>query len=94
MYHHFLGYALLALISVNIFYGISILRPDNKRWKWAYIGILIAFGVIVLGLEVCNWTRFFEEKRKEKSGTEGKGPDKSPTVKSETEGKGPDEQIP
>uniref|UniRef100_A0A2N9G7H4 DOMON domain-containing protein n=1 Tax=Fagus sylvatica TaxID=28930 RepID=A0A2N9G7H4_FAGSY len=37
MYHHFLGYALLAVISVNIFQGISIVKPVHT-WKWVYIG--------------------------------------------------------
>ncbi|KAI3466266.1 hypothetical protein Pfo_022929 [Paulownia fortunei] len=57
MYHHFLGYALLALISVNIFEGIKILAPDHA-WKWAYIGVLGAFGAVVLAFEVFTWTKF------------------------------------
>lgn len=34
MYHHFLGYALLAIISVEIFQGIAILNADHTR-EWA-----------------------------------------------------------
>ncbi|WCJ32965.1 Cytochrome b561 and DOMON domain-containing protein At5g35735 [Euphorbia peplus] len=57
MYHHFLGYALLAVISINIFNGIDILKPD-KTWRWAYIGILVAFAAIVAALEIYTWTKF------------------------------------
>ncbi|XP_050369026.1 cytochrome b561 and DOMON domain-containing protein At5g35735-like [Argentina anserina] len=55
MYHHFLGYALLALIIVNIFHGIAILKP-NRTWHWAYIGILAVLASVALGLEVYTWS--------------------------------------
>lgn len=57
IYHHFLGYALLAVISVNIFHGIDILRPDHS-WKWAYVGILGVFAVITIALEIFTWAKF------------------------------------
>ncbi|KAF2314166.1 hypothetical protein GH714_023827 [Hevea brasiliensis] len=57
MYHHFLGYALLAVISINIFHGINILKP-NDTWRQAYIGILISLGAIVTVLEIYTWTKF------------------------------------
>ncbi|KAK6132858.1 hypothetical protein DH2020_033389 [Rehmannia glutinosa] len=57
MYHHFLGYALLALISVNMFEGIKILRPAHA-WKWAYIGVLGVLGAVAMALEVFTWTKF------------------------------------
>ncbi|XP_050219142.1 cytochrome b561 and DOMON domain-containing protein At3g25290-like [Mercurialis annua] len=57
MYHHFLGYALLGVISINIFNGIDILKPD-MTWKWIYTGILIAFAAIVAALEIFTWTKF------------------------------------
>ncbi|KAL7103425.1 hypothetical protein ACP275_08G178700 [Erythranthe tilingii] len=58
MYHHFLGYALLALISVNIFVGISIIGPGHA-WKWAYIGILVSLGAVALAFEVFTWIKFW-----------------------------------
>ncbi|EYU33657.1 hypothetical protein MIMGU_mgv1a026502mg [Erythranthe guttata] len=57
MYHHFLGYALLALISVNIFVGISIIGA-GRAWKWAYIGILGCLGAVALAFEVLTWIKF------------------------------------
>ncbi|CAN0900960.1 Cytochrome b561 and DOMON domain-containing protein At3g25290 [Linum grandiflorum] len=58
MYHHFLGYGLLAVIGINIFQGIGILRPDYT-WKWAYIAILAAFAIVVLILETYTWIKFY-----------------------------------
>ncbi|OAY28458.1 cytochrome b561 and DOMON domain-containing protein At5g47530 [Manihot esculenta] len=57
MYHHFLGYALLAVISINIFNGIGILKPD-MTWRKAYMGILLAFAAIVTVLEIYTWAKF------------------------------------
>lgn len=63
IYHHFLGYALLALIYINIFEGLKILKPENKeKWKYAVIGILIALGLITLVLEVHTWRKFIKER--------------------------------
>lgn len=61
MYHHFLGYSLLALISFNIFKGISILKP-NDTWKWGYIGILGFLTTTALALEVFTWSKFIKNK--------------------------------
>lgn len=58
IYHHFLGYALLGLISVNIFVGIKILDL-NHAWKWAYTGILGALGAVALAFEVFTWVKFY-----------------------------------
>lgn len=65
MYHHFLGYALLAGISVNIFQGIAILKPD-QTWKWAYIGVLGASASITLFFQFCTWFKFLKKRKKEK----------------------------
>lgn len=62
MYHHFLGYALLAAIAVNIFQGIGILEA-NKTWKVAYIGILGTLGGITVALEIYTWVKFCRDKR-------------------------------
>lgn len=66
MYHHILGYALLAVISVNIFKGINILKPDNT-WKWGYIGVLGALALVTLVLEIVTWTKFIKSKKKPKA---------------------------
>ncbi|XP_031286442.1 cytochrome b561 and DOMON domain-containing protein At4g12980-like [Pistacia vera] len=55
MYHHFLGYSLLAVISINIFRGISILKPEHHIWKWSYIGVLGVLGLITLFFEIFSW---------------------------------------
>lgn len=62
MYHHFLGYALLAVIAVNMFHGIAILKP-NDSWKWAYTAVLGALGLITLGMELTTWAKFFKDRR-------------------------------
>ena len=65
MYHHFLGYALLAATSVNIFQGIAILEP-NRTWKSAYIGILGSLAAITLAFEVFTWAKFLLDKKSSK----------------------------
>ncbi|TKY57322.1 ceramidase protein [Spatholobus suberectus] len=63
MYHHFLGYGLLAIIFINIFKGIRILEGGDA-WKWGYIGNLAFLGAIAFVLEVFTWIRFFMWKHK------------------------------
>ncbi|KZV56394.1 hypothetical protein F511_00391 [Dorcoceras hygrometricum] len=58
MYHHFLGYSLLAVASVNIFYGIRILGVVDHAWKWSYVGLLGALGGVALVLELYTWIKF------------------------------------
>ncbi|KAL2476090.1 Cytochrome b561 and DOMON domain-containing protein [Abeliophyllum distichum] len=72
MYHHFLGYALLTLISINIFKGIAILKPEDT-WKWTYIGVLGFLGTTALAFEVYTWTKFVLE-RKSQNQKGGKNP--------------------
>ncbi|MED6196468.1 hypothetical protein PIB30_047739 [Stylosanthes scabra] len=57
MYHHFLGYGLLAIIVINIFKGISMLK-GGVGWKYAYIGIIALLGAITLTFEILTWIRF------------------------------------
>lgn len=67
MYHHFLGYSILVLISFNIFLGIKILEPAYV-WKWAYIGVLGGLGAVALPFEACAWIKFLVEKSYRKHG--------------------------
>ncbi|XVF77388.1 hypothetical protein PTKIN_Ptkin14bG0038900 [Pterospermum kingtungense] len=62
VYHHFLGYALLVMIPVNIYQGIKILKPDNQVWKWVYNGILVLLALVVLALEIYTWGKFLYGK--------------------------------
>lgn len=66
MYHHFLGYALLAVISVNIFNGIDILKSD-QTWRSAYIGLLGIFAIITLAFEAYSWFKFLADKQNKKA---------------------------
>ncbi|KAM7265539.1 hypothetical protein ACFE04_003222 [Oxalis oulophora] len=63
IYHHFLGYGLLVLIVVNIFEGISILKPYDRTWKWVYVGIIVLLGTIAVSFEVFTWKKFISEKK-------------------------------
>ncbi|KAL5737578.1 hypothetical protein ACOSP7_030339 [Xanthoceras sorbifolium] len=66
LYHHSLGYALLAAIAIDIFLGIGILKPADRSWKWSYVGILGILGLIFLVFETYSWTKFLAEKDKKK----------------------------
>lgn len=86
MYHHFLGYALLAAIAINMFRGIAILKPDYT-WKWAYIGILAVLGAVTLALEIFTWTKFFmdeKEKNKDKTPTNQRDENQTSTKQNQT----------
>ncbi|XP_045830589.1 cytochrome b561 and DOMON domain-containing protein At3g25290-like [Trifolium pratense] len=61
MYHHFLGYGLLAIIFINIFKGINILH-GGESWRWSYIGILICLGAFAFTLEIFTWIKFIMVK--------------------------------
>ncbi|KAL5987984.1 hypothetical protein ACLOJK_035747 [Asimina triloba] len=74
VYHHSIGYTVIILSIINIFKGFDILDPE-KKWKRAYIGILIALGAIALVLEAITWPIVIKRKKEgsEKShhGTHG-----------------------
>lgn len=61
IYHHAMGYAVIALSIANIFEGFDILDPA-KKWKRAYIGVLIFLGAVAVILEALAW--FIVLKRK------------------------------
>ncbi|KAK7820194.1 cytochrome b561 and domon domain-containing protein [Quercus suber] len=54
IYHHGIGYTIIILGIVNLFKGYDILQPA-KKWKSAYIIVLIVLGAISLLLEAITW---------------------------------------
>ncbi|XP_058080299.1 cytochrome b561 and DOMON domain-containing protein At5g47530 [Magnolia sinica] len=64
IYHHATGYTVIILSIVNIFKGFDILEPE-KKWKRAYIGILIALGAIALVLEAITWPIVIKRKKED-----------------------------
>lgn len=63
VYHHSVGYTVIVLSIINIFKGYDILDPQ-KKWKNAYIGVLIALGVVAAILEIVTWIIYFKRKSK------------------------------
>ncbi|KHG21176.1 Putative ferric-chelate reductase 1 [Gossypium arboreum] len=61
IYHHGVGYAVLVLGILNVFKGFDILNPDRK-WKLAYMIIIIALGAISLLLEAITWVVILKRK--------------------------------
>ncbi|KAL3646063.1 hypothetical protein CASFOL_011243 [Castilleja foliolosa] len=61
-YHHAVGYAVISLSIANIFEGFDILDPE-KKWKRAYIGVLIAIGAVAVCLEAFTWFVVIKRKR-------------------------------
>ena len=54
IYHHGLGYGIVILGIINVFKGLAILDPE-KKWKLAYIVLIIILGGIALFLEAITW---------------------------------------
>ncbi|KAG6419654.1 hypothetical protein SASPL_121876 [Salvia splendens] len=65
IYHQAIGYAVISLSIANIFEGLDILDPE-KKWKNAYIGVLIFLGVCVAVLEAFTWYLVIKRKRVDK----------------------------
>ncbi|CDP04492.1 unnamed protein product [Coffea canephora] len=53
-YHYLVGYGILGISIANISKGLDILSP-KKKWKRAYIGILVTLASLALLLEVIIW---------------------------------------
>ncbi|KAL7592065.1 hypothetical protein Lser_V15G34864 [Lactuca serriola] len=64
VYHHGLGYAVIALSIVNVYKGLDILDPE-KKWKNAYTGILIGLGVVAVLLEAFTWFIVLKRKKED-----------------------------
>ncbi|KAH7572644.1 hypothetical protein JRO89_XS04G0285100 [Xanthoceras sorbifolium] len=67
IYHHFVGYSVIILSVVNIFEGFDILKPE-KKWKDAYIGVIVALAVFAVILEAYTWFVVIKRKRSESDG--------------------------
>ncbi|KAF8391651.1 hypothetical protein HHK36_023958 [Tetracentron sinense] len=67
IYHHSIGYLVIILSIVNIFKGLDILDPE-KKWKKAYIAILVILSFKVVLLEAYTW--YIVLKRKRSTGSE------------------------
>ncbi|KAG6431344.1 hypothetical protein SASPL_109423 [Salvia splendens] len=50
VYHQSVGYAVIILSIINVFEGFDILEPA-KKWKNAYIGVLVFLGACAVVLE-------------------------------------------
>ncbi|KAL5702950.1 hypothetical protein ACHQM5_028105 [Ranunculus cassubicifolius] len=62
-YHHGVGYAIVVLGIINVFKGLDILVPE-KKWRDAYIIVLVLLGGISLLLEVITWIVVIKRKSK------------------------------
>ncbi|CAI9783650.1 unnamed protein product [Fraxinus pennsylvanica] len=62
IYHYSVGYTVIILSIVNIFEGFDILDPE-KKWKRAYIGVLIFLGATTALLEAFTWYVVLKRKR-------------------------------
>lgn len=60
-YHYALGVTILVLGILNIFYGFDILSPP-KKWRRAYVGVLIALAVLTVCLELLSWIHTYMRK--------------------------------
>ncbi|KAK8517237.1 hypothetical protein V6N13_092520 [Hibiscus sabdariffa] len=66
IYHHLVGYGVIILGVINIFKGFDILEPERK-WKNAYVGVIIALACNAVMLEAYTWF-FVQRKRSESEG--------------------------
>ena len=55
IYHHSVGYAVIALSIANIYEGFDILNLQDKIWKRAYTGVIIGIGAVAVFLEAYTW---------------------------------------
>ncbi|CAN8324132.1 unnamed protein product [Cochlearia groenlandica] len=61
IYHHGVGYSILILGIINVFKGLSILKPEHT-YKTAYIAVISTLGGITLLLEVITWVIVIKRK--------------------------------
>lgn len=61
IYHHGVGYSILILGIINVFKGLSILKPEHT-YKTAYIAVIATLGGITLLLEAVTWVIVLKRK--------------------------------
>ncbi|KFK32386.1 hypothetical protein AALP_AA6G234700 [Arabis alpina] len=61
IYHHGVGYSILILGIINVFKGLSILKPEDT-YKTAYIAVIGTLGGITLLLEAVTWVIVLKRK--------------------------------
>ncbi|XP_073004711.1 cytochrome b561 and DOMON domain-containing protein At3g25290-like [Typha latifolia] len=71
LYHHFLGYTLLALTITNIFKGFGILKPP-RAWKIAYIVLVAVLSSIAFVLEAITFYYFRKRKNEGRNNGDNK----------------------
>ena len=54
IFHHFLGYVIIALVIAEIFQGINHQNHATK-WKWTYVAILVLLTLTAVSLEIFRW---------------------------------------
>ncbi|CAL9051356.1 unnamed protein product [Musa banksii] len=64
IYHLAVGYSIVILSVVNIFEGFDILDPA-KKWKRAYVAIIVTLGAIALVLEAVTWAIYLKRRQRE-----------------------------
>ena len=62
-----MGYTVIILSVINIFKGFDILKPE-KKWKNAYIGVIVALAFNAVMLEAYTWFVVVRRKRSESAG--------------------------
>nr|XP_043629448.1 cytochrome b561 and DOMON domain-containing protein At5g35735-like [Erigeron canadensis] len=72
IYHAGVGYTVITLGIINVFKGLDILDPE-KKWKHAYLGVLISLGAIAALLEAFTWFIVLKRKKEDKEGHVGNG---------------------
>lgn len=66
------GYTVVILSVINILKGLDILEPE-KKWKNAYIVVVIALACIVVVLEFYTWGVVLRKKNSESAGKMSRG---------------------
>ncbi|PKU84913.1 hypothetical protein MA16_Dca019550 [Dendrobium catenatum] len=72
IYHHVIDYTVIILSVINIFKGFDILDPERK-WKHAYIAIIVTLGGIAVALEAITWGIVLKRKRSDSSDKSHRG---------------------
>lgn len=62
IYHHSVGYLVILLSIINIFTGLDILSPA-KKWRHAYIAILVVLVANAAWLEAYTWYIVLKRRR-------------------------------